>query len=389
MQSVRFCHMNEGESAELLDDFRAMTNLCLRTIRKNQIRTLKQAHRALYMRLRARYPGYNAAIIARAYRVALQLRKHHAQEAKRLVLRFSKLNSRFTGDTLIVNVGKGQQLTLHLKVTDYQQRFIDAWRRGEYTVHEATLTPSLVIVPFEKAATPILSVKDAVAFDVNETNLAGMTASGKLLQVDTGELKRLHDTYYRKREHIQRRVNHKPRLQQRLLTQLTMREHNRVHDTMHKISKQIALETAGCHIVFENLNGIRQRGRIRGRRMKRRLNSWNFARLQALIEYKAKLNGSSVEYVNPWNTSRICSRCGGIIDRFDWFCQNCGLDRHVNAARNILARSKHRMWRVIGSAEGSLMRLTPPDEQYSYGRVDEREKTEYRTAQQYSASLTL
>lgn len=92
VQSVRFRNMEEIESAKLLDDFREMTNLCLRTIRKNQIRTIKQAHQALYAHLRARYPTYSTAIIARAYRVALQLRKHHAQEAKKRVLRLSKLN---------------------------------------------------------------------------------------------------------------------------------------------------------------------------------------------------------------------------------------------------------------------------------------------------------
>lgn len=381
--------MEKTESTRLLDDFRDMTNLCLRTIRKNQIRTLKQAHRALYMRLRTRYPDYNTAIIARAYRVALQLRKHHAQEAKRLVLRLSKLNSKFTGDALTISVGKRRQLIIPLKVTKYQQRFIDAWRRGEYATHEATLTPALVIVPFERTPTPILPVRDAVAFDVNETNLTGVTASGKLLQVDTSELKRLHDTYYRKRERIQRQLHHKLSLQRRLLTRLSEREHNRVHNTMHKLAKQVATENASRHIVLEDLNGIRQHGRVRGRRMRRRLNSWNFAKLQALIEYKARLNGCTVEYVNPWNTSRICSRCGGTIGRFDWFCQNCSLDRHVNAARNILARSKHRMWRGIGSAESSLMRLTLPDEQYSYGDVNEREKTELNPLNQNSASLNV
>jgi hypothetical protein len=64
--------MEETESARLLDDFRAMTNLCLRVIRKNQIRTLKQAHRALYARLKARYPNRHTATIGSAYRVALR-----------------------------------------------------------------------------------------------------------------------------------------------------------------------------------------------------------------------------------------------------------------------------------------------------------------------------
>jgi putative transposase len=41
------------------------------------------------------------------------------------------------------------------------------------------------------------------------------------------------------------------------------------------------------------------------------LHSWNFRKLQFHIEYKAKLEGLPVVYVNPRGTSSLCPICGG------------------------------------------------------------------------------
>jgi len=59
-------------------------------------------------------------------------------------------------------------------------------------------------------------------------------------------------------------------------------------------------------------------------------------RFQFYVDYKAKLNGSRVEYVNPRGTSKICSRCGGKIAPNEKICPSCGIGRHVNACLNIL-----------------------------------------------------
>jgi transposase len=50
------------------------------------------------------------------------------------------------------------------------------------------------------------------------------------------------------------------------------------------------------------------------------------------------INGSPVYFVNPKNTSKICFRCGGLINSSK-NCPNCGLDRDINACLNIL-----KMW---------------------------------------------
>jgi putative transposase len=63
-------------------------------------------------------------------------------------------------------------------------------------------------------------------------------------------------------------------------------------------------------------------------------------------ESKAEEAGRSIEKVNPKNTSRMCSKCGNIVESipldvrvYRCVSEQCNLviDRNVNAAMNILS----------------------------------------------------
>ena len=113
-------------------------------------------------------------------------------------------------------------------------------------------------------------------------------------------------------------------------------------DLNHKISRQLinlAVQEQVGTIVMENLENIRQTAQSLNR-ADRNLHSWTFYQLQNFIEYKAKLAGIKVEYVDPKHTSQCCSKCGQIKKsnrKGNLYSCECGNHIHadLNASRNI------------------------------------------------------
>ncbi|TXF10575.1 IS200/IS605 family element transposase accessory protein TnpB [Pelomicrobium methylotrophicum] len=101
---------------------------------------------------------------------------------------------------------------------------------------------------------------------------------------------------------------------------------------------------ANAVLVLEDLRGIPkpEKGRVRGKALRRRLALWQRGELHRAIENKAQLLGIAVAEVNPAYTSRTCSRCGlpGIRKRHVFRCPSCGYEAHadINAAHNIRLR---------------------------------------------------
>jgi len=185
--------------------------------------------------------------------------------------------------------------------------------------------------------------------DVNEDNITYVTSDGKAAKIYLG-IKRIRETYHEKRKRIQKEVKGKRR--DELLRKYGGREKNRIKDILHKATRFIADTLKGYGFILENLKGLRksanrkvkkynkkskrvQEVSVRTKEMKRRLNLLPFHQIQSYIEYKALLNGSPVDYKSPHNTSKICARCGGLVNSLR-ACPVCGLDRDVNACLNLL-----------------------------------------------------
>ena len=109
------------------------------------------------------------------------------------------------------------------------------------------------------------------------------------------------------------------------------KEQRIMKDIDHKISHDI-IKTAAAHdvkvIKLERLQNIRSTTR-KSRKNDKSLHTWSFYRLSQFIEYKAKLAGITVEYVNPAYTSQTCPVCGNVhhADDRKYSCL-CGFRGH-------------------------------------------------------------
>lgn len=108
----------------------------------------------------------------------------------------------------------------------------------------------------------------------------------------------------------------------------------------HKISKDIidyALINGVGEIKMEKLTSIHDKFTKKGID---NIYLWSYKRIQYFIEYKAKMQGIKVRYVNPYHTSQKCPLCGCInkVKDRQYKCKECGYHGHRDAvaAVNIL-----------------------------------------------------
>jgi putative transposase len=113
-------------------------------------------------------------------------------------------------------------------------------------------------------------------------------------------------------------------------------------DCDHVISRQILNHLKpGDTIVFEDLKNIRGRNSL-GKKMRERMHSWSFDRLQFCVGYKALEKGITVEYCDPRYSSQRCNKCSHTEranrqSQAEFECVKCGHQDNAdrNAARNI------------------------------------------------------
>lgn len=134
---------------------------------------------------------------------------------------------------------------------------------------------------------------------------------------------RRHYRYLRKKLQKAKHIN--------AVKRINDKEQRIMKDIDHKLSHDI-VETAVAHnvktIKLERLANIRSTTRT-SRKNNHSLHNWSFYRLASYIEYKAKLAGIRVVYVNPAYTSQKCPYCGSIHHAQDrsYIC-DCGAKLH-------------------------------------------------------------
>ena len=175
-----------------------------------------------------------------------------------------------------------------------------------------------------------------IGVDLNATGhvaVASDSETGKVWKLGK-EANHIALKYREIRRQLQRKGKYKK------VKQVKNRQQRLIRNLNHHISKKIVqiAKLTGNGIRVEKLSNIRQRART-AKSFHYSLNNWSFYQLQKMIEYKAKLQGIAVTYIDPRYTSKTCSRCGHIGDRDgkNFECPLCGHGDHVdvNASFNI------------------------------------------------------
>jgi len=133
----------------------------------------------------------------------------------------------------------------------------------------------------------------------------------------------------------------------RLLRKRARKEHRFCMNVNHVISKRIVSVAKDTNrgIAMEDLGGIRDRVTVR-KAQRGELSSWSFFQLRQFTTYKSALAGVEIQFVDPRNTSRTCTKCGNIDKKnrktqSHFECTACGFvaNADINAAVNIGRRA--------------------------------------------------
>jgi putative transposase len=343
---VPFGYEFNYELRRLLEDFREMINFCINYAYKNRITSYAKLRKSIYEDWKRKW-NYSTHYCHSACKIALAIlknyRKKHKEgkpEAKKLFMQLDPQLYKFYGDKIRISIKPRKFIFIDLKYGEYQKKFIDSWKEEKLKTGEITINETKIIIPFKKWV-DLQNPKDWIAIDINESNVTAVSSNPHILKIDH-KLRTMHTTYFNIRRRIQKLAKHKPKTTQRLLKKYSGREERKARDLCHKISREIVdfAKQHGFGMVMEDLKGIRKHI-SKGRMLNRRLHSWNFRKLQLYIEYKAKLEGLPVTYVNPRGTSTLCPICGGKLasnGHREMKCPKCGYegDRDIIACLNML-----------------------------------------------------
>jgi putative transposase len=348
------------ELYSLLLAFRDLANFCLKRGLEKKISSRFRLIKEVYEE--SKKFGLHTHYVLNACEVACAILKNYRRykkskkpEVRKLFLKLDNQTYKFIEkqDSIFLRIPTKPRkfLFIKLKYGEYQKKFLEDKTLKLGSV--IALTNRLILC-FRKES-KIAEPKSKIALDLNEKNITSVNNNGNAQIYDLTEVQKAHYTYYLKRKKIQKKVKNR-KLRKELLKKYSGKEKRKVEWLLHNVSKRIVEDNPNSEIIMENLKGIRkainkrklkrnkyngkiQAHRTKSKRLLRRLNSWNFRKLQKFIEYKALWNDNLVSYVNPNGTSSTCPICGRRSDpNGRLFECECGfkLNRDLLACINML-----------------------------------------------------
>ena len=193
-------------------------------------------------------------------------------------------------------------------------------------------------IAYEKAEAPLMDGQAIMGVDLGiKCPAVSVTSNSKTKFYGNGRQNK-----FVRRRYAKRRKKLGKAKKQKAICKSRNKEQRWMTDQDHKISRSIvneAIKQNVSTIKLESLSGIRQTTRT-SRKNNHSFHNWSFYRMTMFIEYKARLAGINVVYVNPAYTSQTCPQCGEKHHAKDrlYVCPKCGFHGHRDriGALNIL-----------------------------------------------------
>ena len=222
--------------------------------------------------------------------------------------------------------GRSKRISVFVKLTDRQKALFSNAKFG--TMRIVTKNHTLVAQIVYNVAEPELkSDGNVMGVDLGiKCPAVSYCSDGSVKFYGNGRKNkylRRHYAYLRKKLQKSKKMS--------AIERINNKEQRIMKDIDHKLSHDI-VQTAVAHnvklIKLEQLSNVCSTTR-KSRKNNHSLHTWSFYRLAQFIEYKAKLAGISVEYVNPAYTSQTCPICGSVHHANDrnYTCE-CGFHIH-------------------------------------------------------------
>lgn len=231
--------------------------------------------------------------------------------------------------------GKSKRISVPIKLTDRQKSLFSNAKLGtmRIVVKNRVLVAQIVYEAVEPELKPdgnIMGVDLGI-----KCPAVSYCSDGSIKFYGNGRRNRYMRRHY---AYLRRKLQASKKM--KAVMRINDKEQRIMRDIDHKLSHDI-IKTAIAHnvkiIKLEQLQNIRSTTR-RSRKNNHSLHTWSFYRLAKFIEYKARLSGITVEYVNPAYTSQRCPVCGSIhhADDRNYTCE-CGfhIHRDILGAMNI------------------------------------------------------
>ena len=236
-----------------------------------------------------------------------------------------KVKSKCIEFPVIIN-GCSTRLSIRTKMSDKQKNMFDTYKLGtmRVVVKGSHLVAQIV---YEQEELTVIPDGNIMGIDLGiKCPAVSYCSDGSVRFYGNGR----RNKYMRRHFKYLRRKLQKAKKPDAVV-KINNKEQRIMKDIDHKLSHDIVL-TAVAHevsvIKMEQLQNIRSATRT-SQKNNHSLHTWSFYRLAQYIEYKAKLAGIQVEFVDPAYTSQKCPVCGNIHHANDrnYTCR-CGFHTH-------------------------------------------------------------